>query len=271
MSGAVKFQVKLLDKRGLPVRATPMSAGYDVVACIDVPVVIRKGDKATLIPLGFACFMADGNVAGLILPRSGLGHKQGLTLGNTVGVVDGDYQNQWFASAWNRGQQDEIVINPGDKLAQIVFVPVIHPDFEQVEEFAEETERGLGGFGSTGVNSAADEAILPSGGEIDGPGVILSACDAEFVADLVDNPPEPNEALKAAAAKFEHTFTPVRAVAAIDQTDGHVPATILGAISAAEPDGPAVMPYLGAVTDSADYAAPCDSGSGGCDSSSDQD
>ena len=150
MAGQIKFQIKLLDKRGWPQRATPFSAGYDVVACIDEPLIIKKGDKATLIPLGFACYMADGHVAGLILPRSGLGHKQGLTLGNTVGVVDGDFQNQWFASAWNRGQQDEIVINPGDRLAQIVFVPVIHPDFEQVEEFHEVSERGLGGFGSTG-------------------------------------------------------------------------------------------------------------------------
>ncbi|MCL2874713.1 MAG: dUTP diphosphatase [Betaproteobacteria bacterium] len=144
------FQIKLLDERGMPQRATPMSAGYDVIACINEPVAIRKGDKATLIPLGFACYMANEQVVGLILPRSGLGHKQGLVLGNTVGVVDGDYQNQWYASAWNRGQQDEIVTNPGDRIAQIVFVPLIHPVFERVEEFSEATKRGLGGFGSTG-------------------------------------------------------------------------------------------------------------------------
>lgn len=145
------FQIKVLDKRGMPQRATPMSAGYDVVACIDEPVVIRKGENATLIPLGFACYMDDGHIAGLILPRSGLGHKQGLILGNTVGVIDGDYQDQWFASASNRGQQDEIVINPGDRIAQIVFVPVIHPTFNIVDQFTKATERGLGGFGSTGV------------------------------------------------------------------------------------------------------------------------
>lgn len=150
------YQIKILDTRGEPARATPMSAGYDVVACIDEPIVIKKGDKATLIPLGFACFMNDGAVAGLILPRSGLGHKQGLALGNTVGVVDGDYQNQWFASAWNRGQQDEIVINPGDRIAQIIFVPVIHPQFVMVDEFTEQTERGLGGFGSTGSQQRAN-------------------------------------------------------------------------------------------------------------------
>lgn len=156
----LNFQLKLLDQRALPQRATPMSAGYDVVACIDEPMVIKKGDKATLIPLGFACYMAYGQVAGLILPRSGLGHKQGLALGNTVGVVDGDYQNQWFASAWNRGQQDEIVINPGDRLAQIIFVPVLHPTFQLVEEFTEASERGLGGFGSTGVALSASERGL---------------------------------------------------------------------------------------------------------------
>lgn len=163
MAGQIKFQIKLLDKRGLPQRATSLSAGYDVIACIDEPLVIKKGDKATLIPLGFACYMADGNVAGLILPRSGLGHKQGLTLGNTVGVVDGDYQNQWFASAWNRGQQDEIVINPGDRIAQIVFVPVIHPDFDQVEEFTDVSERGLGGFGSTGGFKAGEINVITAG------------------------------------------------------------------------------------------------------------
>lgn len=155
MGAKIEFQLKVLDPRGKPVRATPMSAGYDVVACIDEPVVIKKGDKATLIPLGFACFMDDEAIAGLILPRSGLGHKQGLCLGNTVGVVDGDYQNQWFASAFNRGQQDEIVINPGDRIAQIIFVPVIHPDFIEVSEFSATTVRGLGGFGSTGIDSTS--------------------------------------------------------------------------------------------------------------------
>lgn len=170
MAGQIKFQIKLLDKRGLPQRATPLSAGYDVIACIDEPLVIKKGDKATLIPLGFACYMADGNVAGLILPRSGLGHKQGLTLGNTVGVVDGDYQGQWFASAWNRGQQDEIVVNPGDRIAQVIFVPVIHPDFDTVEEFHQETDRAAGGFGSTGGHESL--TILPGGGEVGGSGLV---------------------------------------------------------------------------------------------------
>lgn len=166
MAGQIKFQIKLLHWRNpMPQRATPMSAGYDVIACNDEPLVIKKGDKATLIPLGFACYMADGHVAGLILPRSGLGHKQGLTLGNTVGVVDGDYQGQWFASAWNRGQQDEIIVNPSDRIAQVIFVPVIHPDFDTVEEFHQETDRAAGGFGSTGGHESL--TILPGGGLID--------------------------------------------------------------------------------------------------------
>lgn len=146
----MKFQIKELVAGFQPTRSTPMSAGYDVRAAIDAPVVIKKGDPALLIPLGFACYSGSGDVVGLLAPRSGLGHKQGLVLGNTVGVIDGDYQNQWFASVWNRGQQDEIVINPGDRIAQIIFTPVVHPEFVRVEEFTEESERGQGGFGSTG-------------------------------------------------------------------------------------------------------------------------
>lgn len=132
-----------------------MSAGYDLIACIDEPLVVKYGDKAVLIPTGLAMFINDGSVAGIILPRSGLGHKQGLVLGNTLGLIDGDYQNQWMVSAWNRGQQHEVTINPGDRIAQAVFVPVIHPEFITVSEFSEETERGLGGFGSTGVEMAS--------------------------------------------------------------------------------------------------------------------
>lgn len=148
----MRVQIKLLDPRAaIPQRGTPMSAGYDLIACIDKPMSIRAGEAATLIPTGVAIFIADATVMGLILPRSGMGHKQGLVLGNTAGVIDGDYQNQWFVSAWNRGQQDEIVINPGDRIAQVVFVPVFHPSFDVVKEFSEWTVRGQGGFGSTGV------------------------------------------------------------------------------------------------------------------------
>lgn len=150
------FYVKKVKPNAIvPVRATPMSAGYDLFACIDKTMSIRHGDKATLIPTGVAIYMANGNVMGSIYPRSGLAHKQGLVLGNTVGVVDGDYQNEWFVSAWNRGQQDEIIINPGDRIAQVVFVPVLHVDLVVVDDFPEVTERGLGGFGSTGGFSIA--------------------------------------------------------------------------------------------------------------------
>lgn len=132
-------------------RGTQESAGYDLICATDEPVSIRNGEPATLIPTGFACDISNGgNIAGLILPRSGLGHKQGLVLGNSIGLIDGDYQNQWFISAWNRGQQDEIVIKPGDRIAQVIFVPVYHPDFLFVDEFVSVTERGQGGFGSTG-------------------------------------------------------------------------------------------------------------------------
>lgn len=164
-----KVQVKVLDSRAkLPERGTALAAGYDLFACIDAPVSIRAGEKATLIPTGLAMFSNEASMAGIILPRSGLGHKQGLVLGNTLGLIDGDYQNQWFVSAWNRGQQDEIVINPGDRIAQVMFVPVIHPDFLVVDEFTVETERGLGGFGSTGTDSSGPDGkqshvVVPQG------------------------------------------------------------------------------------------------------------
>lgn len=151
----MKAQVKIIKEQAdVPRTGTSMSAGYDLIACIDDPIVIKKGDKATLIPTGVAIFINSANVAAMVMPRSGLGHKQGLVLGNTVGLIDGDYQNEWYVSAWNRGQQDEIVINPGDRIAQVVFMPVLHPDFILVEEFTVETERGTGGFGSTGVAAA---------------------------------------------------------------------------------------------------------------------
>lgn len=158
----MKVQVKVLDPRAaVPQRGTPMSAGYDLIAAIDHPVKICKGEAATLIPTGVAIFIADASVMGLILPRSGLGHKHGLVLGNTAGVIDGDYQNQWFVSAWNRGQQDEIVINPGDRIAQVVFVPVLHPSFDVVFEFSKATVRGQGGFGSTGTTLKEGVQVKP--------------------------------------------------------------------------------------------------------------
>ena len=145
------LQIKILDSRAkVPTRGSALAAGYDLIACIDEPMVLEKTDCAELIPTGLAMFSNHGDVAGIILPRSGLGHKQGLVLGNTLGLIDGDYQNEWYVSAWNRGQYDQIVIKPGDRIAQCIFVPVLHPNFMVVDEFDTESGRGLGGFGSTG-------------------------------------------------------------------------------------------------------------------------
>jgi dUTP pyrophosphatase len=162
MKDATKaVEVIILDERANDFgnRGSEMAAGYDLVACISGPISVRRGDRATMIPTGVACFINDPNVACLILPRSGLGHKQGLVLGNTVGLVDADYQNQWFVSVWNRGQQDEIIIHPGDRIAQALFIPVVHPEFNIVEEFSAETKRGLGGFGSTGIGQATAHTL----------------------------------------------------------------------------------------------------------------
>lgn len=147
------IEIRILHPRAAPpTQGTPDSAGYDLVACTENPIKIKQGGPAVLIPTGVAIWIRDPGIAGLILPRSGLGHRKGLVLGNTVGLIDADYQNQWYVSAWNRGGQfgcEEIVINPFDKIAQVVFVPVLHPQFTVVPEFSNETERGLGGFGST--------------------------------------------------------------------------------------------------------------------------
>ena len=147
----LKVQVKVLDPKCAPPKsATTMSAGYDLIANIEEPIEITRTDKATLIPTGLAMFIGNPNVAGIILPRSGLGHKKGLILGNTLGLIDADYQNEWFVSAWNRGQEYSIIIEPGERIAQVIFVPVIHPEFVVVDDFSNGTDRGLGGFGSTG-------------------------------------------------------------------------------------------------------------------------
>lgn len=162
-----KLQIKVLDPRAaIPARGTPMSAGYDLIACIPERLTLKYGEKSVLIPTGLAMFIDSPDIAGILLPRSGLGHKSGLMLGNTLGLIDGDYQNQWFVSAWNRGNganpwghYPDVVINPGDRIAQVIFVPVLHPSFVQTEEFSVTTERGLGGFGSTGVMG---EAVIGS-------------------------------------------------------------------------------------------------------------
>jgi dUTP pyrophosphatase len=145
-------QLKILDPRlgrdfPLPDYASDGAAGLDLRACVDGPVAIRPGD-CHLVPAGFAMHIADPGLAAVLLPRSGLGHKHGLVLGNLVGLIDSDYQGQVFISCWNRGS-DVFTIEPGERIAQMVFVPVVRAHFERVETF-EETARGGGGFGHTG-------------------------------------------------------------------------------------------------------------------------
>lgn len=147
---AVKVKI-LNDKVGrdfeLPRYATEGSAGLDLRACIDEPLTIQPGDTS-LIPTGLSIYIEDNQYAGLILPRSGLGHKHGIVLGNLVGLIDSDYQGELMVSCWNRGQA-EFTINPGDRIAQYVLVPVMQAKFEVVNDFVE-TKRAAGGFGSTG-------------------------------------------------------------------------------------------------------------------------
>lgn len=131
----------------LPAYATPGSAGLDLRACIDAPVTIGSG-QTVLIPTGLAIHLADPNYAAMILPRSGMGHKHGIVLGNLVGLIDSDYQGQLMVSTWNRGQT-EFTLQPMERLAQLIIVPVLQVGFEVVEEFSD-SDRGAGGFGSTG-------------------------------------------------------------------------------------------------------------------------
>jgi len=142
--------LKVLDARmaeQLPAYATPGSAGLDLRACLDAAVTLEPG-QTTLIPTGLAIHIADPGLAALILPRSGLGHKHGIVLGNLVGLIDSDYQGQLMVSCWNRGQTT-FVIQPMERIAQLVLVPVVQANFRRVDDFAS-SERGEGGFGSTG-------------------------------------------------------------------------------------------------------------------------
>lgn len=144
------ISVKILDARLrdlLPAYATPGSAGLDLRACIDAPLVIAPG-TTVLVPTGLAIHIADPGYAAMILPRSGLGHKHGIVLGNLVGLIDSDYQGPLMISTWNRGAT-EFVLNPLERLAQLVIVPVVQVDFNIVDTF-DETARGSAGFGSTG-------------------------------------------------------------------------------------------------------------------------
>jgi dUTP pyrophosphatase len=145
-----KLDIKILDARlsdQLPAYATTGSAGLDLRACIDAPVTLKPGET-TLIPSGMAIHIADSGYAAMILPRSGLGHKHGIVLGNLVGLIDSDYQGQLFVSTWNRGQS-EFTIQPMERIAQLIIVPVLQVELNLVNDFDAST-RGDGGFGSTG-------------------------------------------------------------------------------------------------------------------------
>lgn len=147
---SLQVELKILDPRlneSMPAYATTGSAGLDLRACINEAITIKPGET-TLIPTGMAIHLANPDYAAMILPRSGLGHKHGIVLGNLVGLIDSDYQGQLFVSCWNRSQE-AFVMNPMERMAQLVIVPVVQADFTVVDEF-NASERGEGGFGSTG-------------------------------------------------------------------------------------------------------------------------
>ena len=146
------IQLKILDQRignefELPQHATDGSAGLDLRACTESTLELGPG-SVELIPTGLALYIADPGLAGMLLPRSGLGHKHGIVLGNLVGLIDSDYQGQLYVSCWNRSET-AFTIEPGDRIAQLVIVPVVQASFDIVDEFAS-SDRGMGGFGSSG-------------------------------------------------------------------------------------------------------------------------
>ncbi|MET0268875.1 MAG: dUTP diphosphatase [Sphingomonas sp.] len=151
-----RIELRVLDSRleqwGLPRYQTAMSAGIDLHACIDAPLTLHPQAPAVLIPSGIAVLMNDPHLVAFLLARSGMGHKKGLVLGQGVGTIDADYVDQIFISAWLRTPpgSDPLTIEPGDRIAQLVFLPIVRPEFAVVDGFSATTERGLGGFGSTG-------------------------------------------------------------------------------------------------------------------------
>lgn len=148
-----EVEIKILDNRvgrdfPLPQYATDGSAGLDLRACIEQPLALSP-NKVELIATGIAVHIANPQLAALIIPRSGLGHKHGIVLGNLVGLIDSDYQGPLMISCWNRNTEP-FIINPGERIAQLVIIPIMHADFKIVTEFTAETDRGTGGFGSSG-------------------------------------------------------------------------------------------------------------------------
>ncbi|PIT82437.1 dUTP diphosphatase [Limnohabitans sp. 15K] len=152
------IEIKVLDARlhewGLPKYQTQLAAAIDLFACIDQPLQLQPQEAAVLIPSGIALHMDSLDFCAVILPRSGLGHKKGLVLGNSVGLIDADYTAQCYISVWNRNPANSnavITIQPGERIAQMMFLPVVRPEFKVVDEFSTTSQRGGGGFGSTGV------------------------------------------------------------------------------------------------------------------------
>ena len=147
----MKLDVKILDERlrtQMPAYATPGSAGLDLRACLDAPLTLAPGDTA-LVPSGIAIHLSDPGLCAVVLPRSGLGHKQGLVLGNGTGLIDADYQGPLMISAWNRGRE-AFTMEPGDRIAQLVVLPIVRAALQVVDTF-EDSARGTGGFGHTGL------------------------------------------------------------------------------------------------------------------------
>jgi len=152
------IELKVLDERlrewGLPRYQSAQAAGIDLIACVSEPVLVQPQASAILVPTGLAMHMNSAAFFAMIVPRSGLGHKKGLVLGNGTGIIDADYMAEVFVSVWNRnpaGGGEPIEIRPGERIAQMLFVPVLRPAFEVVDAFSQTSVRGLGGFGSTGV------------------------------------------------------------------------------------------------------------------------
>jgi dUTP pyrophosphatase len=150
------IEVRVLDRRleawGLPQYQSDMAAAVDLHACLDEVLVLASGSPAQLVPSGIAIHIGSPNIAAVILPRSGLGHKKGLVLGNLQGLIDADFQGQIMISVWNRNPlgREAVVIRPGERIVQMMFVPIIRPTFRTVDQFSRGTARDIGGFGSTG-------------------------------------------------------------------------------------------------------------------------
>jgi dUTP pyrophosphatase len=156
---ALTVELKIIDPRlpgwGFPNYGSSLSAGLDLHACVDQPIDIAPQVPAILIPAGIAFRIGDPEWCALVLPRSGLGHRQGLVLGNSVGLIDADYEGPLLISAWNRNPSGASVrVEPGDRIAQLVFTRIVRPEFSVVEAFSDSGQRQSGGFGSTGVASA---------------------------------------------------------------------------------------------------------------------